>query len=75
MHIWKTISDPESHSAVIHATAQGETPLGPYENEHVFFFSFTEDGGKVNRVEEYVDTSYSEAFVAKVIAHKQGARS
>jgi hypothetical protein len=64
--VWKVISDPEQHSAAVHATAIGDTPLGAYENEHVFFFYFTDDGRKVNRVEEYVDTSYSEAFVKNV---------
>lgn len=71
MNVWKVISDPEQHEGVLHATAVGETPLGPYENEHVFFLSFNEDGSKVNRVEEYVDTSYSEAFVKKIQARSQ----
>ncbi|KAK4504444.1 hypothetical protein PRZ48_005360 [Zasmidium cellare] len=71
MKIWNIISDPEQHQAVVHATAMGETPLGFYENEHVFFLSFNEDGSKVNRVEEYVDTSYSEAFVKKMQAYAQ----
>jgi ketosteroid isomerase-like protein len=64
--VWKIISDPKQRSAAVHATAVGDTPLGVYENEHVFFLSFTDDGKKVNRVEEYVDTSYSEDFVKKV---------
>lgn len=66
LKIWKIISDPDERSAAVHATAIGDTPLGPYENEHVFFFNFTEDGKKVYKAEEYVDTSYSEAFVKKL---------
>ncbi|KAK5686706.1 hypothetical protein LTR17_026905 [Elasticomyces elasticus] len=73
MNIWRVISDAEQHEAVVHATAMGVTPLGPYENEHVIFMSFNADGSKVNRVEEYVDTSVSEAFVKRVQAYSQQA--
>lgn len=31
------------------------TPVGPYKNEYVWFLSFTEDGKKIIKIEEFLD--------------------
>lgn len=62
----KIVNDPEQHMAVVHATGAAETIVGPYRNEYAFFMTFNEDGSKVVRVEEFVDSAFSNGFFAKV---------
>ncbi|EMC91463.1 hypothetical protein BAUCODRAFT_160969 [Baudoinia panamericana UAMH 10762] len=62
----KILNDPDQHMAVAHAKGDGETPVGAYKNEYVFFFYFTEDGTKVRRVEEFVDTAFNAGLLPKL---------
>ncbi|CAJ2502724.1 Uu.00g101180.m01.CDS01 [Anthostomella pinea] len=62
----KIVNDTEQHMAVLHARGYGETPVGPYRNEYAFFFYFNEEGTKVVRVEEFVDSEFSNGFFARM---------
>jgi len=66
MTIEKIVNSPDQHMAVVHAKGSGETPFAPYRNEYAFFLYFTEDGSKVVRVEEFVDSAFRNGFHAKM---------
>jgi len=66
METIKIVNDAEQHMAVVHAKGSGETPVGPYRNEYAFFCYFNEDGTKITRVEEFVDSAFSQGFFGKV---------
>jgi ketosteroid isomerase-like protein len=55
------------------ATSTAETDIGPYANDYVLILYFTEDGEKVVKFEEYVDSAYSKGFFAKLA--EAGGRS
>lgn len=38
----------------------------PYRNEYAFFLAFSEDGEKVERVEEFLDSKFSTEFFEKM---------
>jgi hypothetical protein len=46
----------------MHATSTAETDIGPYANEYALILFFTEDGKKVTKLLEYVDSAYSIRF-------------
>ena len=52
--------------AVVHAKGDGETPVGPYANEYALFMYFTEDGTKIKRIEEFLDSAFSTSLFAKL---------
>ena len=68
MTVLKEVHDPEAHVCAIHASSTAETPIGHYANEYSLFLTFTDDGTKVKRFEEFVDSAYSGAFFAKLEA-------
>lgn len=48
----------------------------PYRNEYAFFLAFNEDGEKVERIEEFVDSKFSTDFFQKMqeyLQHSQKA--
>ncbi|KAH7087114.1 hypothetical protein FB567DRAFT_602682 [Paraphoma chrysanthemicola] len=61
-----TVHDAEQHTCMMHATSTAETDIGPYANEYALVLHFTEDGKKVVRFLEYVDSKYSSEFFAKL---------
>jgi ketosteroid isomerase-like protein len=65
------VHDAEQHTCVMHATSTAETDVGPYANEYALILTFTEDGEKVIKFLEYVDSAYSQGFFAK-LAKKDG---
>lgn len=62
----KVVNDPEQHMAVLHARGTGESPVGPYRNEYSLWFTFNEDGTKITRIEEFLDSAFG-------AVHPQGA--
>lgn len=60
------MNDPENHSAAVHASGIGESPVAEYKNEYAFFLEFNETGEKITRIEEFVDAAFSKSFLAKV---------
>jgi ketosteroid isomerase-like protein len=55
----------------MHATSTSETDIGPYANEYALILTFTEDGKKVTKFLEYVDSAYSMKFFAALAAAGQ----
>ncbi|KAF9728536.1 hypothetical protein PMIN06_011507 [Paraphaeosphaeria minitans] len=62
--VLQEIHDAETHTCIIHASSKAETEIGQYGNEYALILTFTEDGKQVTRFEEFVDSAYSERFVA-----------
>jgi ketosteroid isomerase-like protein len=58
------IHDADAHTSIIHASSTAETKIGPYANEYTLMLTFTEDGKKVTKFDEFVDSAYSEKFFA-----------
>jgi hypothetical protein len=48
----------------MHATSTAETDIGSYANEYALILNFSEDGKKVTKFLEYVDSAYSIKFFA-----------
>ena len=60
------VDDATTHQSIIHATSTAETKVGHYANEYALILTFTEDGKKVAKFEEFVDSAYSLDFFAKL---------
>ncbi|GIK06082.1 monooxygenase AgnL5 [Aspergillus viridinutans] len=59
------IHDPGSNKAAIYAVSKGNLPWGDWNLEYSAFVSFTEDGKKVARLEEMLDTAFLQDFGPK----------
>ncbi|KAJ6192089.1 hypothetical protein J3E72DRAFT_380188 [Bipolaris maydis] len=57
------VHDAAARKCIIHATSRAETKIGPYTNEYALILTFTEDGRKMTKFDEFVDSAYSEQFV------------
>lgn len=55
--------------AAIYALTKANTPFGPYQNEHAIFLWFTEDGKKVDKIEEMFDGVFMKDFMPKLERH------
>jgi ketosteroid isomerase-like protein len=53
---------------MMHASSTADTKIGPYANEYALFLTFTEDGKKVTRFEEFVDSGYSVKVFAELMS-------
>lgn len=56
--------DADAHVCIMHATSTAETDIGPYANEYALVLHFTDDGKKVTKFLEFVDSAYSMKFFA-----------
>lgn len=65
------IHDAVARKCIIHASSRAETDIGPYMNEYALILTFTEDGRKVTKFVEFVDSAYSEQFVSALV--KEGS--
>ena len=71
MTIQKIVNSPEQHMAVVHAKGDGETPVWPYANEYALFLYFTEDGKKIKKIEEFLDSAFSTGLLAKLEEYRK----
>jgi ketosteroid isomerase-like protein len=62
--VLEEIHDADAHKSIIHASSTAETKIGPYANEYMLILTFTENGKKVTRFDEYVDSANSKEFFA-----------
>ena len=67
-----TVVDEEARKVAMHATSTATTDLGDYSNEYVLVLHMTEDGKKVVRFEEFVDSKYSTEFMQRLREHLVG---
>ncbi|KAK6438081.1 hypothetical protein LTR95_005730 [Oleoguttula sp. CCFEE 5521] len=66
------LHDGEAHKSSFEFVIKVDTKIGPLELQGVMIQTFTEDGKKVTRVDEFVDSKAMEAFMAKVTAAMGG---
>ncbi|KAL1854847.1 hypothetical protein VTK73DRAFT_8684 [Phialemonium thermophilum] len=74
--VHNVVNDVAGRKAVIYAITEADTPWGPYKNEHAMFLWFTEDGGKVKKIEEMFDRVVMEDLLPKIgqyMAQQHGA--
>ena len=73
-----TIVDEAARKVSMHASSTASTVLGPYNNEYMLILHMTEDGRKVDRVYEFVDSAYSADYMRRLrdnmAESAQGAR-
>lgn len=72
------VHDVARGTAAVYATSQADTPIPDekWTNEYTIFISFTEDGTKVSRLEEMVDSAFYRDFFPKMQQYfKQGGVS
>ncbi|KAL9094350.1 MAG: hypothetical protein Q9165_003491 [Trypethelium subeluteriae] len=67
LEICEIVHDAPRSKAVIYATSKADTPFEDFKwtNEYAVFLSFTEDGKKVKKMEEMVDTAFYREFFPK----------
>ncbi|KAK3680675.1 hypothetical protein B0T22DRAFT_531249 [Podospora appendiculata] len=60
LNIREIVHDAPRSTAAVYATSLADTPLPgeKWTNEYAIFVSFTEDGTKISRLEEMVDTAF-----------------
>lgn len=63
------VFDPQARSFWVHLDMWAVTPVGPFHNEFVFMLFFNEQGDKIVRIREMMDSLYSQDFFAKMAAH------
>jgi hypothetical protein len=60
------VHDVEARTCMMHASSTSDTVIGPYGNEYALVLKFSEDGSKVEKFEEFVDSGYSEKFFVRL---------
>ena len=70
--VQSTVVDVEARQIAMHATSTATTELGEYNNDYVLVLRMTEDGTKVERFEEFVDSKYSVEYLPKLREHLAG---
>ncbi|KAL8944332.1 MAG: hypothetical protein Q9216_000517 [Gyalolechia sp. 2 TL-2023] len=61
-----TVIDEPARKVVMHLSSTASTPIGVYNNEYMLTLHMTEDGRKVDKFEEFVDSRYSADFMPRV---------
>ena len=50
----------------MHASSEASTVLGAYGNEYMLVLHMTEDGSKVERIYEFVDSGYGADYMRRL---------
>ena len=67
-----TIVDEEARKVAMHASSTATTDLGDYSNEYMLVLHMTEDGKKVVRFEEFLDSKSTTEFMPRLREHLAG---
>ncbi|KAL8921202.1 MAG: hypothetical protein Q9208_005812 [Pyrenodesmia sp. 3 TL-2023] len=60
------IIDEAARKVAMHLSSTATTAIGDYSNEYMLTLHITEDGRKVDRFEEFVDSKYSTDYLSKL---------
>ncbi|KAI6833465.1 hypothetical protein KC332_g12649 [Hortaea werneckii] len=60
------VFDGDQKKAALHVFGSASSPVGKYEQEYTWFLTFNEDGTKVKRLEEMIDSSYLAEFFKRL---------
>ncbi|KAI7485016.1 hypothetical protein KC351_g4131 [Hortaea werneckii] len=60
------VFDEDHMKAALHVFGSASSPVGKYEQEYTWFLTFNEDGTKVKRMEEMIDSSYLAEFFKRL---------
>jgi hypothetical protein len=74
LEIKEIVHDVAKGTAAVYATSLADTPLPgeKWTNEYSLFLSFTEDGTKISRLDEMVDTAFFNNLFPKFQKHMAG---
>ncbi|KAK3367422.1 hypothetical protein B0T24DRAFT_710372 [Lasiosphaeria ovina] len=61
------IEDTDTNKIVISAHGSADTPVGPYSIDYMLVLHFTDDGTKITRVSEWVDSAVFSEFSARLV--------
>ncbi|KAI4093998.1 MAG: hypothetical protein LQ344_002443 [Seirophora lacunosa] len=61
-----TIIDEVARKATMHLTSTATSVMGDYNNQYMVTIHMTEDGGKVDRFDEFADSKFSAEFFPKL---------
>lgn len=61
-----TIVDEAARKVFMHASSTATTVLGPYSNEYSLILHMTEDGRKVEKFYEYVNSAYTVDYMPRL---------
>lgn len=61
-----SIVDEAARKVLKHASSSASTALGPYNNEYMLILHMTEDGRKVEKFYEFVDSAYSADYMRRL---------
>lgn len=59
-------NDGEAGRAVLHAKTFGDLPVMPYRNEHIMVLHFSEDGSKIVKLEDMMDSAFAMELTKKM---------
>ena len=60
------IVDEAARKVVMHASSTATTVLGPYSNEYVLILHMAEDGRKVEKFYEFVNSAYTGDYISRL---------
>ncbi len=61
-----TIVDEAAQKVLMHASSTATTVLGPYVNEYALILHMTEDGRKVEKFYEFVNSAYTGDYMPRL---------
>lgn len=69
----EVFEDVAGNKVAMWCRSTADSVAGPYKNEYVMMFHFTEDGSKIVRVREFVDSALSVYNFKKLNAKVEGS--
>lgn len=69
VYVTDVVEDEAANKVVLHARSTAQTVVGPYANEYIIIIHTSSDGGLATRVDEFVDTAYSNKMMTKLERH------